>query len=111
MWMRGRPSFDAVIHDLRARNGMANATEIILSGGSAGGLAVFFNLDHLASLLRASNSSARLTGFPDAGFFLDHMNISGAFSYRASFQAADPVWHVTAANGTNAGCLAAHVPS
>ena len=47
---------------------MDKATEVILSGGSAGGLAVFYNLDHLADLL---GPSVLLTGFPDAGFFSD----------------------------------------
>jgi len=28
---------------------MGAATDVILSGGSAGGLAVFYNLDHLAT--------------------------------------------------------------
>jgi hypothetical protein len=111
LWMRGRPSFDAMIHDLRTRHGMADATEVILSGGSAGGLAVYYNLDHLAELLRAVGSTARLTGFPDAGFFLDHEDIGGAHSYRASFIGADPVWHITATSGTNAACLAAQPPS
>ena len=44
------------------------ATEVILSGGSAGGLAVFYNLDHLVTLLPPN---VRVTGFPDAGFFMD----------------------------------------
>ena len=37
---------------------------MILSGGSAGGLATFYNLDHLATLLPAG---VKLTGAPDAG--------------------------------------------
>ena len=68
LWMRGRNCFDAVIEDLKTNHGMSNATDVILSGGSAGGLAVFYNLDHMRTLL---NPSVRLTGFPDAGFFLD----------------------------------------
>ena len=65
---RGRANFDALIADLRRSFGMHKATEVILSGGSAGGLAVFYNLDHLADLL---GPSVLLTGFPDAGFFSD----------------------------------------
>jgi hypothetical protein len=64
LWMRGRNNFNAVIDDLLATQGMDKATEVILSGGSAGGLAVFYNLDHLVTLLP---SSVRVTGFPDAG--------------------------------------------
>eukprot|EP00656_Telonema_subtile_P033329 TRINITY_DN3688_c0_g1_i3.p1 TRINITY_DN3688_c0_g1~~TRINITY_DN3688_c0_g1_i3.p1 ORF type:complete len:352 (+),score=59.59 TRINITY_DN3688_c0_g1_i3:140-1195(+) len=105
LWMRGRPSFDALVHDLQHSHGMAQATEVILSGGSAGGLAVLYNLDHLADLL---GGAVRLTGFPDAGFFLDAPNTQGEFVYRANFQGADPVWNVTGARGTNEGCLAAN---
>ena len=69
MWMRGRNNFDAVISYFLTNSslGMSKATDVILSGGSAGGLAVFYNLDHLATLLP---KTTRLVGFPDAGFFL-----------------------------------------
>ena len=50
---------------------MDKATDIILSGGSAGGLGVFYNLDHLATLLPSLAPKASLKGFPDAGFFMD----------------------------------------
>jgi len=61
---RGRACFDALVQDLQKSYGLSKATEVILSGGSAGGLAVFYNLDHLAELL---GSKVMLTGFPDAG--------------------------------------------
>lgn len=105
MWMRGRNNFDAVISYLQSDVGMGNATEVILSGGSAGGLAVFYNLDHLATLLP---SNVRLTGFPDAGFFLDAADERGEYAYRAGFIGADPVWNVTGSGGTNLKCLEAN---
>eukprot|EP00041_Stephanoeca_diplocostata_P023354 m.572245 g.572245 ORF g.572245 m.572245 type:complete len:442 (-) comp22269_c0_seq4:1603-2928(-) len=105
LWMRGRSNFNAVIHDLQITMGMNSATEIILSGGSAGGLAVFYNLDHLTTLVA---KTVRVTGFPDAGFFLDHPSVSGAYNYRANFQGADPVWNVTGSGGTNLACLASN---
>ena len=70
MWMRGRNNFDGMISYLQTTLGMGNATEVILSGGSAGGLGVFYNLDHLATLLP---SSVRLTGFPDAGVYTENV--------------------------------------
>ena len=108
MWLRGRANFNAIIDYFltNATLGMAEATEVILSGGSAGGLAVFYNLDHLASLLP---SGVRLVGFPDAGFFLDHaQEQSGSLHYRALFQGSDPIWNVTGSGGTNLKCLAAN---
>eukprot|EP00040_Diaphanoeca_grandis_P017723 m.92926 g.92926 ORF g.92926 m.92926 type:complete len:430 (-) comp26585_c1_seq1:267-1556(-) len=105
MWMRGRPSFNAIIAHLHSAYGMTEATEVILSGGSAGGLAVFYNLDHLGSLL---GPNVKLTGMPDAGFFLDAQDTSGVYSYRNNFIGADPVWNVTGSGGTNIACLAAN---
>lgn len=106
MWMRGRNCFNAVVHHLLTALKMDAATEVILSGGSAGGLAVFYNIDHLATLLP---KGVRLTGFPDAGFFLDGAEeSSGVHSYRNRFIGADPVWNVTGSGGTNLRCLAAY---
>ena len=112
MWLRGRPNFDAIIATLQSEFGFGGAagTEVILSGGSAGGLAVFYNVDHLASLLEPNANVTRVVGFPDAGFFMDHKNTEGTFAYRANFIGADPVWNVTGGGGTNAACLAALAP-
>ena len=94
MWLRGRAIFDGVVSYLLDAHSMSGAREVILSGGSAGGLAVLYNLDHLATLLP---TGVRLTGFPDAGFFLDAPSTKGSYDYRALFQGADPVWNVTGA--------------
>jgi hypothetical protein len=102
LWYRGRPNLNAVIEELTTSHGLGSATDVILSGGSAGGLAVYLQLDHLATLLP---SSTRLTGFPDAGYFADLPNTKGEYVYRGYFQQADPVWNSTASGGTNAACL------
>jgi hypothetical protein len=39
LWLRGRNNFDALVSHFSTTLGMDNATDIILSGGSAGGLA------------------------------------------------------------------------
>jgi hypothetical protein len=103
LWYRGRSNLNAVIEALTTSHGLGSATEVILSGGSAGGLAVYLQLDHVASLLP---SSTRLTGFPDAGYFADLPNTKGEFKYRGYFQGADLVWNSTAGGGTNVACLA-----
>jgi hypothetical protein len=106
LWLRGRNNFDALVSHYSTTLGMDKATDIILSGGSAGGLAVFYNLDHFATLLPPS---VRLVGFPDAGFFMDVKGeTSGKYDYRANFQGADPVWNVTGSGGTNLKCLEAN---
>ena len=68
---RGRANLDAVLDSLLAR-GMRNATDIIFTGGSAGGLAVYLNLDHVAERVAMVAPKAKVVGFADAGFFLDH---------------------------------------
>eukprot|EP00756_Hemistasia_phaeocysticola_P023710 Hpha_TRINITY_DN15909_c1_g2::TRINITY_DN15909_c1_g2_i2::g.72658::m.72658/K19882/NOTUM; O-palmitoleoyl-L-serine hydrolase len=103
MWLRGRANFEAVVTQLMEEEGMGKGEEVILSGGSAGGLAVFYNVDHLAGMLGAG---VKLTGFPDAGFFLDYPNVAtGKHDYRQNFIGADPIWNVTASGGTNLKCL------
>ena len=45
----GHLILSAVINDLAAKHGLGNATEIVLSGESAGGFGVYANVDWLAS--------------------------------------------------------------
>merc|ERR1712166_70576 len=104
MWFRGRQNFNALVAHLQTSLGMEDATEVILSGGSSGGLAVFYNIDHLASLLPAG---VRLTGFPDGGFFIDAKNRYGAHAYQKWFKHMDVEWNTTSGGGTNKACLAA----
>lgn len=40
----GRHILDAVLKDLKQQHGMANATDVILAGDSAGGMGVWLNL-------------------------------------------------------------------
>jgi hypothetical protein len=68
---RGRANLDGVLDSLLER-GMNNATDVIFTGGSAGGLAVYLNLDHVADRVAAVAPEAKVVGFADAGFFLDH---------------------------------------
>ena len=97
MYLRGREVFDAVVRDLLETQGLRSATEVILAGSSAGGLAVLYSVDHLAEMLVGA---PRLVGLPDSGLFLD------AYDVRQSFIAADEVWNVTGGKGTDATCLA-----
>ena len=66
---RGRANFAAVIARLRARHGLDDAEEIVLTGGSAGGLSTILHVDRLRSLLKPDSSGVRIVGMPNAGFF------------------------------------------
>ena len=67
IWHRGRPNLAADFAYLNTL-GLGAATDVIFTGGSAGGASVFFSLDAVRALLP---SSTRLFGAPDAGFFID----------------------------------------
>nr|GMD86581.1 pectin acetylesterase 8-like isoform X1 [Ipomoea batatas] len=63
---RGGRIFNGIMDDLLAK-GMANATNAILSGGSAGGLAVILHCDRFTSRL---SPSARVKCLSDSAYFL-----------------------------------------
>lgn len=109
MWFRGRANLDAILDELSSVHGMKSATELILSGGSAGGLAVYYHIDYVAAFMRKQAPPCRVTGFPDAGYFAD-LQVMGdkGYKYRGFFQTADATaWNTTVSGGTNAACKAA----
>ena len=64
------PHEQGVYDTLLSQHGLASAATVVVSGCSAGGLAVFLHVDHLAAKVRAANPGARVLGAPGAGFFL-----------------------------------------
>ena len=52
VWLRGRVVLDAVIDDLLGVRGMRMATDVVVGGCSAGGMAVYLNCDHWADRIR-----------------------------------------------------------
>lgn len=106
IYFRGRNNLKAVFSYLKEHMGMANPTDVIYSGGSAGATAVYLSLDAVREWLPPVT---RLVGAPDAGFFLDVLNLQRNTTwYRNCFQAADAFWNTTQSGGTNADCLAAY---
>jgi hypothetical protein len=72
LYFRGRSNRDSTILSLLHENGMKNAAEIVISGCSAGGLGIYLGLDHISSIIKGANPTARVRGLSDSGFFLDH---------------------------------------
>ena len=66
LYYRGRNILDAVLDDLLAK-GLDKATDVVLSGCSAGGLAIYLNADHVASRLPPT---AKFRAIADSGYFL-----------------------------------------
>lgn len=66
--MRGRALLDAHLAELEAEHGfLSTATEVIVSGTSAGGHSTYLHSSFIKSQLRAPG--ARLVAVPDAGFW------------------------------------------
>lgn len=111
IWMRGRPNLAAVLSYLMSAAGgsmgAAAGTQVILSGGSAGGTAAFLSLDWVASFLP---SSVKLVGAPDAGYFIDApiWNQPNNYNFRNEFISGNAVWNSIGAGSLNHACLAAY---
>jgi len=101
---RGRAILDAEIKSLLMDRGMKDATDVVVSGCSAGGLATFLHCDHWADAIRKASPSAKVACMPDSGFFIDEDRAPHYGKYMRNvfnFQEAS-------AAGLNAACVAAH---
>ena len=74
---RGREIFAATVHTLVADHGLgaASATEVVLGGCSAGGIATFAHADWAGRILTAAGAlprgTSRYSAFPISGYYLD----------------------------------------
>eukprot|EP00035_Acanthoeca_spectabilis_P017405 m.362766 g.362766 ORF g.362766 m.362766 type:complete len:270 (-) comp16652_c2_seq3:2219-3028(-) len=69
IYYRGRRIRDAVIAHLLQHAGMAAASDVVISGNSAGGLGVYLNLDAIREQIP---KAVRVRGLAAAGFFLGY---------------------------------------
>ena len=68
---KGKAILDAALADLASRHGLGTATDVVLGGCSAGGIAVFAHVDYVSRALETLSPSARVAGFADSGFYAD----------------------------------------
>jgi hypothetical protein len=104
IYLRGRRVLDANIAHLLESRGMDGASQVVLAGHSAGGLATYLHADRVRALLPVRLRSS-FSAVPDAGFFLDHADVSGALFYGTHMRAAFKLANATPT--FNAKCLAA----
>jgi hypothetical protein len=108
LFLRGRALLDAHLAELDARfNFTATATEVIVSGTSAGGLSAHLH----APLFQARLPRARVTALPDASWWWDSVSYDGkSRPWLDSIGPALPLWNFSfnAANPAAAACRAAH---
>lgn len=79
VYFRGKAILNAVYDTLLSpRYNMGNADDIILSGSSAGGLAVILHADTIADKIHKHNGNTpNIAGIPDAAFFMDVPSTEG----------------------------------
>lgn len=99
---KGRANLDGVIDALKADTALkfGSATDVVVSGGSAGGLSTYLHTDRFHDALPPST---KVVGMPDAGFFMDNA-VSVASGWRAQV-----IWAAHAQNtsaSANPQCLA-----
>eukprot|EP00039_Didymoeca_costata_P017231 m.317516 g.317516 ORF g.317516 m.317516 type:complete len:247 (-) comp16509_c1_seq2:24-764(-) len=88
---RGKMNLEQTMKVLMRDYGLSNAKQVVLSGGSAGGLSTYLHLDRLSTLL----PKAQVYGAPNAGYFLDHGRMPGVkptlpFSYPEGIASVPP---------------------
>jgi len=97
---RGRAILNALLEDLRDNQDYAGASDVVVSGSSAGGLTVYLHLDAIAATFGAKT---RVVGMVDAGYFLDANTTAGQAMYRQESQGGIALWG--AQRGSfNSGC-------
>ena len=96
---------DLLIETLVVRHGLANATDVLLSGGSAGGLSTFLHADRVQSLLREHGAPLRVfKAAPVSGFFALHSDGSGAPVYPNEMKYVFEMQNCS--GGVNQACIA-----
>lgn len=84
LYFRGHRILDAVLDEL-IRRGIDQASEIILTGRSAGGLAAIIHADYIGERFhRVTSASFRVLS--DAGFFLDEPSLNGSLIVQSVFR-------------------------
>jgi O-palmitoleoyl-L-serine hydrolase len=107
---KGSWVLEAIYDTLLTQHGLAAASDVVIGGTSAGGLSIYLTIDRVAAQIKAAAAAAgnpgiRVTGAPDAGFFLDIPSFAGPTVYTPHYQWVAQNQNVT---GTiNDACVAA----
>jgi hypothetical protein len=82
LWFRGIKNLDATLAYAIANLGLDKASEIVVTGTSAGGLSTFLHVDRIAATVTAASPSLKkTTGQPRVGYFQDHDNFGHTTGY------------------------------
>jgi len=76
LYFRGWQSLQAIMTDLLTKHNLNEATEVLIGGDSAGGLATFYHIDYMTERIHSAGSKAMVLGMPDSGFWPDLQGFS-----------------------------------
>lgn len=107
LYFRGRRVLDIMLQTLATRHRLNDATEVLLGGGSAGGLATYLHADYVHTKLRAlgASSLAKYKAAPVSGFFPMHDDARGAAAYPDDMRSVFKTHNCT--GGVHPACVAA----
>uniref|UniRef100_A0A7S2VUL2 Pectin acetylesterase n=1 Tax=Norrisiella sphaerica TaxID=552664 RepID=A0A7S2VUL2_9EUKA len=105
IYFRGHRILNEVFAYLASDFGFNQATDVLLSGCSAGGLATYLHADYIRDNLLPS-SVKRFKVMPISGFFLMHDTYDGAPKYQEQMKGVFEMQNCT--NGVNSQCVANH---
>eukprot|EP01084_Bolivina_argentea_P179253 309757_1 len=72
IYFTGFNNLNAVLDKLKNEYNLLNATDVILTGSSAGGLAVWLHTDYIAKYVGVGKRKVNFLSIPDSGFFIDY---------------------------------------
>ncbi|XP_070564850.1 uncharacterized protein [Ptychodera flava] len=102
IYFRGKRVLDLLLDHL-LEHGLSKADRVILSGVSAGGLAVYIHADYIRNKIPPATD---FHAFADAGYFPDVRNITNFHHIRLAYQKIYNFQEVQ--GGLNKECMAAH---
>lgn len=85
IYYRGQNIFDSVYDSLISTKGFSSAKNVLLTGSSAGGLAVYLHADYVMEKYLPTTLE-KFKILPDSGFFLNHKNLNNKFIYEAQMR-------------------------
>ena len=103
VYYRGHRILVAAFKDLLKTKGLDKATDVLISGDSAGAMATYYHADEIKSMLP---STTRFKMAPFSGIFLDRPNAEGKVFFRDLFKHVSEMQNCT--HTLNAKCLEAY---
>lgn len=111
VWFRGAANLEASLSRMLTQFGLATATELLLHGGSAGGLSTLLHLDRTQRIV---GPTVRVVGLSNAGFFKPVADHPAQYPYDPSANFTAQIEHTFAMQNATGSlsheCLAAQPP-